>query len=148
MTSQEVLSLAGSIIATLGGGSVVVFALSGWLGKIWADRLMKASIFSHEKELEALRDKYTNDLEKLKTQLKKSEFMFEKEFVAASKLIEYHEEIIPLSQGPYMHMDDVFESIALQGEPVESLEVAEEIYNRIRSARDAMRERVWQQSST
>ena len=155
---------------------------------------MKASIFSHEKELETLRDKYTTDLEKLKIQLKKSEFIFEKEFIATSKLVEYHEEIIPLSQHPDMHMDDVFESIALQagdveiwvkqfvsahgavlpdkvaknlmmaaryaGEikfnsgtpphelPIESVEGAEEIYNRIRSARDAMRERVWQQSST
>ena len=194
MTSQEFLSIAGSIIATLGGGGIIVFALSGWLGKVWAERLMKASIFSHEKELETLRDKYTVDLEKLKMQLKKSEFIFEKEFIAASKLVEYYEEIIPLSQHPDMHMDDVFESIALQAEnveawvkqfvsshgavlpdlvaknlmmaaryageikfssgtsphelPIESVEGAEEIYNRIRSARDAMRERIWQQSST
>jgi len=154
---------------------------------------MKTTVFKHERELESLRDKYTTDLEKLKIKLKKSEFIFEKEFIATSKLVEYHEEIIPLTLHPDMHMDDVFESIACSsgsieawikqfvsahgavlpeevaknlmlaarraGEikfnlgsgpedlPVESVEAAEEIYDRIRSAKDAMIVRVWQQSS-
>ena len=107
------------IIGALGGGAVVVFALSGWLGKLWAERLMRDSINEQEKNLENIRNKYQSDLEKLRVRLKKSEFLFEKEFTAASALIEYHEELIPLSEHPDMHMDNVYESIACNFDGVE-----------------------------
>jgi len=38
MRLSEVLEIAASIIASLGGGGAIVFGLSGYLGKIWADR--------------------------------------------------------------------------------------------------------------
>ena len=100
-------------------GAVVVFALSGWLGKIWADRLMSNSMHKHEKELSDIKDKYQSELEKLKIKLKKSEFIFEREFSAASALVEYHEELIPLSLNPEMHMDDVYEDVAHRFSSVE-----------------------------
>jgi hypothetical protein len=39
---KEILEIAGWIIAALGGGGVVVVGLSAWLGKLWADRMLKA----------------------------------------------------------------------------------------------------------
>lgn len=48
-------SLLGEISFLLGGGSVVVFAFSGWLGKVWADRLMVKEKSQHDQELEKLR---------------------------------------------------------------------------------------------
>ncbi|CAJ6879723.1 Uncharacterised protein [Burkholderia pseudomallei] len=35
------LELVGYIIGSLGGGAVVVGGLSGWLGKLWAERMLK-----------------------------------------------------------------------------------------------------------
>lgn len=112
MGIQNAFETLGLLLGTLGGGSVVVFALSGWLGKIWAERLMKNVTLQHEKELARIKDKYQSELEKLKVKLKKSEFLFEHEFRAASELVQFHEEIIPLSQYPDMHMDDVYTDIA------------------------------------
>lgn len=156
---------------------------------------MRNTAQEHEKELERIRDEYRADLEKLRIRLKKSEFIFEKEFAAASVLVEYHEQIIPLSQFADMHMDDVYVSIAYNFDEMEewikkfvsahgavlpetvakelilaartageykfrvgqgldeevdtqTFQAAEDVYHRIRSARDAMRDRVWEQSIT
>lgn len=195
MELTVITQVAGTVIATLGGGAVVVAAFSGWLGKVWAEHLMQSATQGHEKELERIRDEYRADLEKLRIRLKKSEFIFEKEFAAASTLVEYHEQIIPLSQFANMHMDDVYVSIAHDFDEIEewvkkfvaahgavlpdrvakelmmaartagqfkfrvgqgldeavdtqTFNAAEDVYHRIRAARDAMRDRVWEQSST
>lgn len=47
--------IAGAVLFSLGGGGVIVFAFSNWLGKVWADRLMSAETAKHDKELEQLR---------------------------------------------------------------------------------------------
>lgn len=120
MELEAILQTVGIITGTLGGGAVVVFALSGWLGKVWAERLMRVAVHEHEKDLERIRDEYRSDLEKLRIRLKKSEFLFENEFAATSALVEYHEELIPLSDHPDMHMDDVYESIACRLGDVEA----------------------------
>lgn len=194
MEVGAIIQTVGIITGFLGGGAVVVFALSGWLGKLWAERLMRVAVHEHEKDLERIRDEYRSDLEKLRIRLKKSEFLFEKEFAATSALVEYHEELIPLSDRPDMHMDDVYESIACQlgsvdvwikqfvskhgavlpedvaknlmmaarsagenkfriGEGSESIDQqafdsGEYVYHCVRDARDSMRKRVWEQSST
>ena len=41
MTLKEVFEIAGAIIASLGGSSAIVFALSGYFGKRWADRALE-----------------------------------------------------------------------------------------------------------
>jgi hypothetical protein len=38
MGSKEILQICATVIASLGGGGLIVFGLSGYLGKIWADR--------------------------------------------------------------------------------------------------------------
>jgi hypothetical protein len=38
MHISDVLEIAAAIIASLGGGGAIVFGLSGYLGKVWADR--------------------------------------------------------------------------------------------------------------
>lgn len=112
MDLKSILEIIGTIVGLLGGGAIVVFALSGWLGKVWADRLMQKKLYDHEKDLTAIKDRYQAELERLRVKLKKSEFLFEREFAAASALVEYHEEIMSLSLHPDMHMDDVYEHIA------------------------------------
>ena len=52
MTFQDAISIGGSIIASLGGGAVIVFALSNWLGKVWAERLMQRERHEYATQLE------------------------------------------------------------------------------------------------
>lgn len=41
MTFLDVVKLAGAIIVSLGGGGALVFGMSGFLGKLWADRALE-----------------------------------------------------------------------------------------------------------
>jgi hypothetical protein len=38
MTPKDAFEVAGSVILSLGGGGAIVLGLSGYLGKVWADR--------------------------------------------------------------------------------------------------------------
>jgi ribosomal protein S21 len=40
MAPKDVLEISLTIIASLGGGGAIVFALSGYLGRVWADRTL------------------------------------------------------------------------------------------------------------
>lgn len=53
-----VWSIANAVLLSLGGGGVLVFALSSWLGKVWATRIL-------EKEKNELQKEYTNFKSKL-----------------------------------------------------------------------------------
>jgi hypothetical protein len=54
MTVRDALSIAAAVIASLGGGAVIVFALSNWLGKVWANRLMEADKARFARDLKAM----------------------------------------------------------------------------------------------
>jgi hypothetical protein len=56
MTFEDVLKIATTILASLGGGAAIVFGLSNWLGKVWAERLMARERQVQAVELETLRD--------------------------------------------------------------------------------------------
>jgi hypothetical protein len=53
MSWEDVLKLFGAAIFSLGGGGVIVFALSSWLGKIWAGRILGQETHRLTMELEA-----------------------------------------------------------------------------------------------
>lgn len=64
MSWEEVLKLFGAAIFSLGGGGVVVFALSSWLGKIWAGRILaedthqlSTRLEETKRELDVLKEK-------------------------------------------------------------------------------------------
>lgn len=52
MQISEIFQIAQAILLSLGGGAIIVFALSSWLGKVWAERLAANSRLKYEKELE------------------------------------------------------------------------------------------------
>lgn len=56
-------------IGLVGGIGVVVTGLSGWLGKVWADRIMQKEIAEHKNELEKIKKMYTKEIEKYKIDL-------------------------------------------------------------------------------
>jgi hypothetical protein len=79
--------IAGKILASLGRAVVLLFAFSNWLGKVWAGRLREDEKARYARDLEALRKQFLLDAEKYKTALKKSEFLFQKEYEAAPSFL-------------------------------------------------------------
>lgn len=69
----EFFKFIGAILASLGGGAVILLAFSSWLGKVWAARLMARERARHEKDLENLRNdlqiKQNERLETLRNEL-------------------------------------------------------------------------------
>lgn len=112
MEIQDALQLSGLILGSLGGGSAIIFGFSSWLGKVWANRLMEKEKSEHAQELESLRNRLTQDTESYKIKLKKSEFIFQKEFEAASEFIVLKRWILPSHSYPDMDWYDVCDYIA------------------------------------
>lgn len=56
MALADAISIGATIVASLGGGTVIVFALSNWLGKLWADRLMQKERQEYALQMERFRD--------------------------------------------------------------------------------------------
>lgn len=71
--------VALAVLVSLGGGGAIVFGLSSWLGKVWANRI-----------LEADRRRYNEELERLHGQLEAAVYanrvQFETEFNALSDI--------------------------------------------------------------
>lgn len=55
MDIQLVFQVATAVLFSIGGGGIIVLGLSGWLGKVWAERLMANETQRHRIELEKLR---------------------------------------------------------------------------------------------
>jgi len=56
----DIFKIIASVLLSIGGGGVIILLLSGYLGKIWANRIMANEKAEHEKRLAELRA----DLEK------------------------------------------------------------------------------------
>jgi hypothetical protein len=73
MTFEDTIKIATAILFSLGGGGVIVLALSNWLGKVWAERVMVQERAKFERELTELRLKLERDnqenISKLRTEL-------------------------------------------------------------------------------
>ncbi|MBU73029.1 MAG: hypothetical protein CMN81_13070 [Spongiibacter sp.] len=52
---EQYLGISAAILGSLGGAGVIIIALSSWLGKVWATRLMDNERHKHDRDLEALR---------------------------------------------------------------------------------------------
>lgn len=113
VTTSEIFGLAAAVIASVGGGAVVVFASSSWLGKVWANRILESEKAKYSQELEELKSRYLRDTEKYKTSLKKSEFLFEKEYQAASAFVALVRSIRPTFANPDMDWYEACDQIAL-----------------------------------
>ncbi|MFT7006761.1 MAG: hypothetical protein ACJAXJ_001269 [Colwellia sp.] len=120
MEFKDVLELSGVILGTLGGGAVIVFGFSSWLGKVWAYRLMEKEKADHARELESFRSKLMLDTESHKVKLKKSEFIFQKEYEAASEFVSLKRSFLPTYSHPNMEWYDVCDKIAQDFHKIES----------------------------
>lgn len=79
MDVSSAFQVALAVLASLGGGGLLVFVLSSWLGKVWANRI-----------LESDRRRYSEELERVHGELEKAvhvhRVQFETEFGALSEI--------------------------------------------------------------
>jgi hypothetical protein len=52
---SDVWTIAGAVITAVGGGGVLVVALSSWLGKVWADRILESDKAKYQREIAELK---------------------------------------------------------------------------------------------
>lgn len=97
------------IVGIFGGGAVVTAAVVGFMGKIFVETFMRKSVQRHERDLELLKQEYQIDLEGRRTIYKKSEFIFEKQFEAANRLLELRLKHIPLPWHPDVDHQDLLD---------------------------------------
>lgn len=69
MTWDDAFKIASSILVSIGGGAAILFGLSSWLGKIWAERILNSDRDRYSRQLEMLKSDLSSDVEKLKSQL-------------------------------------------------------------------------------
>jgi transcription antitermination factor NusG len=108
MSWSEIAATAAAIIAGLGGGGAIVLGLSNWIGRLLAERYV-----------EKLKHEIQQEMESYKTKLKKSEFLFQKEFEAASQFVALRRRFYPQYRFPEMEWDDACEDFASNFKGVE-----------------------------
>jgi hypothetical protein len=73
MGLRDALEIGSVVIASLGGGALLIFSMSNWLGRVWADKLMQAERARHDADLEQLRAQLhtetSNEIELVKRRL-------------------------------------------------------------------------------
>ncbi|OCH14601.1 hypothetical protein A6E05_19070 [Aliivibrio sp. 1S165] len=58
MSTTNIYEIAFAVIGSIGGAGVIIFGLSSFLGKVWAQRLMQMEIAKHAEQLEELKSKF------------------------------------------------------------------------------------------
>lgn len=71
MSPDVVADTISRILVYLGGGATVVFLLSSFLGKVWANRILEQDKLKYKSELEKVKKSYEEELEKYKDQLER-----------------------------------------------------------------------------
>jgi len=52
MLRKEIWEIAQAIILSIGGGGLIIFLLSSYMGKIWATRILEKEKRDHKMEIE------------------------------------------------------------------------------------------------
>lgn len=63
MDIKAIFSVAIAVIGSLGGGGVIVWGLSSWLGKVWANRIMEKERLEFTQQLEDYKSKLAQELD-------------------------------------------------------------------------------------
>lgn len=98
---DEIFKISAAILGSLGGGVLIVGAFTKWLGDLWVKRLIQ-----NEKKI------LDEEMESYKIKLKKSEFIFQKEFEAASELVALIRSFLPAYSHSQMDWYDACDEIA------------------------------------
>ncbi len=63
---KSIFEIALAIMASVGGAGVILFALSSWLGKVWASKILEKQKKDYQLEIESFKEKISKGLEELK----------------------------------------------------------------------------------
>lgn len=108
MEWNDIFKISTAIIASLGGGGVIVLWLAKWIGSIFANKYVEKFKYGIQK-----------DLEDHKTFLRKEEFLFQKEFEATSAFISLCILLLPRRTNPMMEWYEACQNFAYEYEKVE-----------------------------
>jgi hypothetical protein len=56
---MEIFKILGAVLFSLGGGGAIVFGLSNWLGRVWANRILEEQKKEHQLEIENYKSQLT-----------------------------------------------------------------------------------------
>jgi hypothetical protein len=65
MTLENVYQIAFIILSSVGGAAVIIAALSSWLGKVWANRILESDKAKYTQELDKIRHQFQIELDQL-----------------------------------------------------------------------------------
>jgi hypothetical protein len=65
MDFQSAINLFGAVVVSLGGSSIIVFGLSSWIGKVWANKLMEKDKSKYNQEIEKLKNELQTKITKM-----------------------------------------------------------------------------------
>ncbi|MCE5221789.1 MAG: hypothetical protein LLF98_11165 [Clostridium sp.] len=81
---KETFEIASAVLISLGGGGAIVFALSSWLGKVWANRILEKEKKTYQLEIESYKSQLSISLNKINSinerTLHISKVQYDKEF--------------------------------------------------------------------
>jgi hypothetical protein len=120
MNLFQIMSISAAILTSVGGASAIILGMSSWLGKVWADRLMRKETRRFTEELEGLKNQLLMQSETHKLRLRKSEILFQKELDAVSAFSTLYRGLQPTYQYPDMDADDYSDHIAIKFESTEA----------------------------
>jgi hypothetical protein len=108
MTFTEILETAASVVVGLGGGGAIVFGLSGYLGRVWADRALENQRQENAKLNLQISHQLGLDVERFKAEIKAggdAEIERIRAFLARASLV--HERQLDVLGKLYRYLYDV-----------------------------------------
>jgi hypothetical protein len=102
---EDIIKVSAASLFSIGTASAIIFGLSSFLGKIWANRIMENEKQEHKKELAILTNMYTTQLEDIKSKYGKELEVFKTELEKSKyKAIRY-------SQNQFLLYTQIWESL-------------------------------------
>lgn len=66
MTWKQIFELIGAVFASIGGAGAIIFALSSFFGKMWANKLLEKQKAEYQKDIEDYKSALSRELENVK----------------------------------------------------------------------------------
>jgi hypothetical protein len=85
MDWTDIFKLVATLFASLGGAGLILFAMSSWLGKVWANRIMANEKANHDRDLAKLRADLQNQNERNINALKIEFEIYREKFLGEHK---------------------------------------------------------------
>ncbi len=130
MILENIYQVAFIMLTSVGGAGLIIAALSAWLGKVWANRILESDKAKYAQELDKIRHQFQIELNQLSIIHENQRSSFQRLIKALRTSIlslqqEYDEEWRPLDQNDYDSLKEVIieESIFLGSEGEKALNV-------------------------